>query len=88
MDAPAYRRKDVSDQQIMTRTSVPRAVLETYHSCDAPPALNEMNPYRDDGKISLKFYTDPDYFFRLWCEEMRAQTEQQKNKKRKKKVRA
>ena len=30
---------------------------------------------RDDGKDGLKFYTDPDYFFHLWRQEMLKDTE-------------
>lgn len=31
--------------------------------------------YRDDGKDGLKFYTDPNYFFDLWSQEMLKDTE-------------
>lgn len=31
--------------------------------------------YREDGKDGLKFYTDPDYFFDLWRQEMLKDTE-------------
>ncbi len=43
---------------------------------------------REDGKDSMKFYTDPTYFFELWCQEMQKDTEMQKKelKKRKKGV--
>lgn len=40
-----------------------------------------MNSYRDDNKDALKFYTDPTYFFELWCEEMRKETEKKKKKR-------
>lgn len=30
---------------------------------------------REDGKDGLKFYTDPDYFFDLWRQEMLKDTE-------------
>ena len=40
-----------------------------------------MNPYRDDNKNALKFYTDPTYFFELWCEEMKKETEKKKKKR-------
>ena len=66
--------------------SVPTPIMNLYRSCQPPPALNDMNAFRDDGKISLKFFTDPDYFFRLWCEEMQEQTAEKKEKKKKKKV--
>ena len=31
--------------------------------------------YREDGKDGLKFYTDPNYFFELWRQEMLKDTE-------------
>ena len=37
--------------------------------------------YRDDGKDGLKFYTDPDYFFDLWRQEMLKDTERILNDK-------
>ena len=36
---------------------------------------------RDDGKDGLKFYTDPDYFFDLWRQEMLKDTERILNDK-------
>jgi hypothetical protein len=40
--------------------------------------------YRDDGKDGLKFYTDPNYFFDLWKQEMLKDTEKVKHDKGKK----
>lgn len=31
--------------------------------------------FREDGKDGLKFYTDPNYFFDLWSQEMLKDTE-------------
>jgi hypothetical protein len=31
--------------------------------------------FRDDGKDGLKFYTDPNYFFELWRQDMLKDTE-------------
>ena len=61
---------------------MPQAMIERYGQCDRPPRLSEMNSYRDDNKDALKFYTDPKYFFELWCEEMRKETEYKKKKKK------
>lgn len=61
--------------QIFSRDTMPSAMLETYKSCDKPPPLDKLNVYRDDGKDGLKFYTDPDYFFQLWRQEMLKDTE-------------
>ena len=35
----------------------------------------DFNFRREDGKDGLKFYTDPNYFFELWRQEMLKDTE-------------
>lgn len=37
--------------------------------------LNLFSFYREDDKDGMKFYTDPDYFFQLWRQEMLKDTE-------------
>jgi hypothetical protein len=81
-----YQQFERLDQQVISRKSAPVAVLEIYNTVQPSPSLNELNKFRDDGKESLKFFTDPDYFFQLWFEQMKQQTEQQQQKKKKKKV--
>jgi hypothetical protein len=44
---------------------------KTNIECDSNIAL----VYSDDGKDGLKFYTDPNYFFDLWRQEMLKDTE-------------
>ena len=41
-----------------------------------------MCRFREDGKDSMKFYTDSTYFFELWREEMQKETENQRNQLR------
>ena len=77
----AFKCTIVTDQQVLASSTLPSAMKERYQSCDKPPRLQEMNPYRDDNKDALKFYTDPTYFFELWCEEMRKETEKKKRKR-------
>ena len=81
-----YRRKENMEQQVISRASAPEPILQAINTCEPPPALNEMNRFRDDGKVSLKFFTDPDYFFRMWVEDMQEQTEKSQQKKKKKKA--
>ena len=57
--------------------------MEAYLACDKPPPLDKLNPYREDGKDGLKFYTDPNYFFELWRQEMMKETEQVAKEKKK-----
>ncbi|XP_011505889.1 PREDICTED: wiskott-Aldrich syndrome protein family member 3 isoform X2 [Ceratosolen solmsi marchali] len=71
----AFKSSVVFDQQVVSRDTMPTAMMETYHLCDSPPPLNKLNDYRDDGKDGLKFYTDPNYFFDLWSQEMLKDTE-------------
>jgi len=66
----AFRSSNSFDQQIFSKNTMPSAMLEIYHCCDKPPPLDKLNCYRDDGKDGLKFYTDPNYFFELWKQEM------------------
>lgn len=71
----AFRSSIVYDQQVVSRASMPAGMLEMYQACDRPPPLDKLNPYREDGKDGLKFYTDPNYFFDLWRQEMLKDTE-------------
>ncbi|XP_043253753.1 wiskott-Aldrich syndrome protein family member 3 isoform X1 [Colletes gigas] len=71
----AFKSSVVFDQQVVSRDTMPTAMMETYHQCDTPPPLDKLNVYREDGKDGLKFYTDPNYFFELWSQEMFKDTE-------------
>ncbi|XP_040563301.1 uncharacterized protein SCAR [Lepeophtheirus salmonis] len=80
----AYVSSQIFDQQVVSRESMPKAMLEAYIACDKPPPLDNLNPYRTDGKDGLKFYTDPNYFFELWRQEMVKDTERMMNDRGKK----
>lgn len=79
-----FRSTKVFDQKIFSHSTMPAPMLETYTMCDKPPPLNILNNYRDDGKDGLKFYTDPNYFFELWRQEMLKDTERVMHDKGKK----
>lgn len=55
----AFRSSTTQDQKLFDRNSLPVPVLETYNSCDAPPPLNNLSPYRDDGKEALNSTPTP-----------------------------
>ncbi|KAK3862786.1 hypothetical protein Pcinc_022862 [Petrolisthes cinctipes] len=80
----AFKSSTLFDQQVVSRDTIPAPMLETYQTCEQPPPLHQLNPYRDDGKDGLKFYTDPSYFFNLWREEMTQETERLKLDKKQK----
>ncbi|XP_028296077.1 wiskott-Aldrich syndrome protein family member 1 isoform X2 [Gouania willdenowi] len=84
----AFRSSTIQDQQLFERTSLPVPMQETFYTCEEPPPLNILTPYRDDGKEGLKFYTNPSYFFDLWREKMLQDTEDKRKERRKQKLKA
>uniref|UniRef100_A0A3Q3MZ66 Wiskott-Aldrich syndrome protein family member n=1 Tax=Labrus bergylta TaxID=56723 RepID=A0A3Q3MZ66_9LABR len=84
----AFRSSTIQDQQLFDRTSLPVPLQETFQTCEQPPPLNILSPYRDDGKEGLKFYTNPSYFFDLWREKMLQDTEDKRKERRKQKMKA
>lgn len=80
----AFKSIKMFDQQIFSRETMPTPMMETYSQCDKPPPLDKLNVYRDDGKDAIKFYTDPNFFFDLWRQEMLKDTERVMHDKGKK----
>jgi len=78
----AFRSTQNFDQQVVSRETMPKSMMEQYLACDKPPPLDKLNPYREDGKDGLKFYTDANYFFELWRSEMLQSTEKAERGKR------
>lgn len=79
----AFRSSTSQDQQLFVRDSLSLPVHETYLTCNMPPPLNILSPYRDDGREALRFYTDPSYFFDLWKEKMLQDTKDIMKERRK-----
>lgn len=71
----AFKSSIVYEQQVVSRDSMPAAMADMYRHCGKPPPLDKLNPYREDGRDGVKFYTDPNYFFELWRNEMLKDTE-------------
>ena len=42
----AFRSSQLFDQQVVSRETMPKAMLECYLACDKPPPLDKLNPYR------------------------------------------
>ncbi|KAI1288254.1 Wiskott-Aldrich syndrome protein family member 3 [Halotydeus destructor] len=70
------------DQQVVSRLTIPVSLKEQLEVCDKPPPLQKLNSYRDDGKDGLTFYTDANYFFELWRQDMLKETEREKSNKK------
>ncbi|UJR08680.1 hypothetical protein I4U23_012938 [Adineta vaga] len=58
------------DQQVVNRATMPQPLQLLYEQAEPAPSLHLLNPYRDDGRDSMKFYTDPSFFFNLWMQSM------------------
>lgn len=74
------------DQQVVSRKTMPEAMKIMYNNADPPPALDKLNPYRQDGKDCMKFYTDPGFFFNIWCNELFKDNETRKIEKKRRKT--
>ena len=55
-----------------------------YENCDAIPNMDALQLHRNDGKECKKMYSDPQWFFRIWRDQILAQNERQKVKKKRK----
>lgn len=77
-----FRSSIVKEQQLLSLHSRPTAIAEIYAQVDSPPPLHILTLYREDGKDSMKFYTDPGYFFELWSQEIAKEAESQLEKHR------
>ena len=43
----AFRSTQNFDQQVVSRETMPKSMLEQYLACDKPPPLDKLNPYRE-----------------------------------------
>ena len=75
----AFRLTIRSDQQVLSRETLPEAMKESYGKCEPVPNLNALTPCRHDGREAL--YTDPTYFFELWKQKMNVEVEKGRKKK-------
>uniref|UniRef100_A0A8C4RA64 Wiskott-Aldrich syndrome protein family member n=1 Tax=Eptatretus burgeri TaxID=7764 RepID=A0A8C4RA64_EPTBU len=81
----AFRADPKQDQQVVSQQTMPAALVATFSRGDPPPFLRLLNPYRDDGKDCLSFYTNPSYFFDLWKENMLQDMEDVRKERRRQK---
>lgn len=49
-----FKSSCIIDQHTLDRQTLPSALAECYASCDPPPNLDALNPYRDDKKNALR----------------------------------
>lgn len=52
----AFKSSALFDQQVVSRDTIPAAMLETYETCEQPPPLHQLNPYRQGSFRFLCFF--------------------------------
>lgn len=64
-----------SKEQAFDARELPSGVVDLYYACPSTPHLADFDKYREDGRKSLRLYTDSSYFFTLWLEEQKRMME-------------
>ena len=52
----AFRSSTIQDQQLFDRTSLPIPLQETFQTCEQPPPLNILTPYRCESSLFHDLY--------------------------------
>uniref|UniRef100_A0AC35U0W4 Wiskott-Aldrich syndrome protein family member n=1 Tax=Rhabditophanes sp. KR3021 TaxID=114890 RepID=A0AC35U0W4_9BILA len=76
-----FKSTNLVDQHTFNRQTLPPALLDLYNKCEEPPKLYLLDEFRDDGKLAMKFYSYPEYFFDLWKEQTLKECERLPKKK-------
>lgn len=59
----AFRSSTIQDQQLFDRTSLPIPMQETFQTCEEPPPLNILTPYRYEFNFCSLHNSDVHSFF-------------------------
>lgn len=54
----AFRSSTIQDQQLFDRTSLPIPMQETFQTCEEPPPLNILTPYRYEFSLCSGHHSD------------------------------
>ncbi|OON18340.1 hypothetical protein X801_05806 [Opisthorchis viverrini] len=65
-----FTSKKPADSRVLSRHTIPPSMRACYDRADAPPPLEQMDELRDDNRVSMKLFSDPDFFFDLWSQKM------------------
>ena len=61
-----YKPQNTTVQEIFSKKTMPKQILEMYHECSKPPPLYLLNPFRDDGKFPLRLDAGPSGYLCDW----------------------
>ncbi|KAF7260781.1 Wiskott-Aldrich syndrome protein family member 3 [Paragonimus skrjabini miyazakii] len=65
-----FTSKKPADSRVLSRNTIPPSMRACYDRAEPAPPLQQMDQLRDDRRISMKLYSDPDFFFDLWSRKM------------------
>ncbi|KAF8568829.1 Wiskott-Aldrich syndrome protein family member 3 [Paragonimus westermani] len=65
-----FTSKKPADSRVLSRNTIPPSMRACYDRAEPAPPLQQMDELRDDKRISMKLYSDPDFFFDLWSQKM------------------
>ncbi|KAI9164568.1 Wiskott-Aldrich syndrome protein member 1 [Blastocladiella emersonii ATCC 22665] len=82
--APAAGKTQISG--FLTKSSRPASMQAELAQCAAPPRLDLLDAYRDDGVASMTRYSYPDFFVDEWRKLMCKEEEERKKKKKQRKA--
>jgi len=82
---PDFKYKVTPDSQLFTKTSENFSVNQVYLGCIAPPNLQALDRYREDGQPCMKLYSYPQFFLEQWLQLMAKEDEEKRKAKAEKK---
>ena len=77
-----YRSSNRIEQQLLSRENLPDAMRIMYEKAEQPPALEKFNTNRSEIKDCMLTYSDPDFFYEAWCNDLMKNATGMKPRKR------
>lgn len=68
--AEAFTSQKRLDLNVLNRTNMPESMRLLYERAEPAPALHLLSPHREDSLDCARFYSDPDFFFNHWCNQL------------------
>ncbi|KAL3312421.1 Wiskott-Aldrich syndrome protein member 3 [Cichlidogyrus casuarinus] len=79
-----FHSKKPTSSQVLNKNTIPMSMRKFYEAAESAPPIHMMDKLRDDGRIGMKMYSDPSFFFDLWSHEMLQAPNKQKKPRKKK----
>ncbi|PAA93768.1 hypothetical protein BOX15_Mlig012690g1, partial [Macrostomum lignano] len=71
IDRPeTFASRQATEQGLLTPSAQPDSVRSLRAAAEPAPALDGLDQLRDDDRKGMSLYSDPEFFFRLWAQQM------------------